>query len=208
MAKQRRTGRRGRGEPLWRSGWTWVRGLRPDEMVALVLVSALASLALVAVGSGAARGLANLGSDPLLSYEEDGYAIDVRPDDGCLVTWRQRQRSDRKLLDYCAWAKPKDVDAWVPATKEFYRLDKDRRHAVELVAFGLLPEDARTVRYTLPGGEVVEAEARRHEDLERPAYWIHLKQVRLPVDMKPVDGETVFTRFQVMDAAGQEIPVV
>jgi len=208
MANRRKAGRRGPAVPLWRSWWTWVRGLRSDEMVALVLVSALASLVLVAVTSSAAQGLAHLGSDPLLSYEEDGHKIYVRPDDGCLVTWRQRRQTDRKVLDYCAWAKPTGVDAWVPATKEFYRLDSGRRHVVELVAFGLLPDDASKVRYTLPGGEVVEADARRHEDLDRPAYWIHLKQVTLPVDLKTVDGEAVFTRFQVFDATGREIPVV
>jgi hypothetical protein len=54
------------------------------------------------------------------------------------VTWRQ-SKTDRKVLDYCAWVKPDGRDAWVPATKEFYRLDTDRRLVVELIAFGLLP---------------------------------------------------------------------
>jgi hypothetical protein len=64
MAKPRKAGRSGRAVPPWCSVWPWVRGLRPDELVALVLLSALASLVLVAVTSSAAQGLAHLGSNP------------------------------------------------------------------------------------------------------------------------------------------------
>jgi hypothetical protein len=189
--------------------WTRVRGLGVLGKIQIALVSVIVVMLAVVLVPSIGRSLAQSWQDPLLTFQDGDRTLEVRPADGCLATWHKPHRKTRKMvLDYCSWARPQGVDAWVPVTRELYRLDAERRHVVELVAFGLLPKDAVTVRYTLPGGEVVEATARRHADLDGPAYWIHLKQAAIPVDMTVTEGVTVFSRFQLFDAAGQEIPVV
>jgi hypothetical protein len=146
---------------------------------------------------------------PLLAYREDGYPVTVRAHDGCL---RSRTtfpgRHGPRVLDYCGWRKPEGVAEWAPQTGELLVLDKSRTSVEELVAFGMLPAGTRSVRYTLPGGRVVETQARRHDGLDGPAFWIHLRRPGIPVDLTEVDGEVVFARFQIFDGAGAEIPVV
>jgi hypothetical protein len=147
---------------------------------------------------------------PLISYEDvDGRRVDVDPADGCLdALTRTSRRSGDTVRHYCAWSRPPEAGAWIPVTEEFYRLDDERRHAVEVVAFGLLPDDAHRVRYTLPGGQVVEATAEHRDDLHHPGFWIHLTGLRMPVDLRTSGGRPVFAGFRVFDAAGQELPVV
>jgi hypothetical protein len=198
-----------RGELRLRLLWIRVRGLDLVGKIELALKTLFAVVVACIVVLGLLPNLGQVGQDPLMTVEDGGQQLEVRPADGCLATWHDRAGKTRKMvLDYCTWRRPQGVGAWVPVTKELYHLDAERRHVVELVAFGLLPDGADSVRYTLPGGEIVEAAARHHDDLDGPAYWIHLRQQAIPVDMAVTDGATVFTRFQVFDAAGQEIPVV
>lgn len=186
-----------------------MRGLGLLGTIEVALGAALVLLVVSLVLPGLGRRVAQSWQDPLLTFQDGDRTLELRPADGCLATWRHPSGRSRKMvLDYCAWSRPRGVDAWVPVTKELYRLDADRRHVVELVAFGLLPARAATVRYTLPGGEIVATAARRHADLDGPAYWIHLRQAAIPVDLSVTDGAKVFSRFQIFDPAGKEIPVV
>lgn len=147
--------------------------------------------------------------DALLTFRESGRRATVRVHDGCLHFWRDAPpRSSDVTVDYCGWRKPEGVAEWVPETREVLVLDRSGTRVVELVAFGMLPAGAASVRYTLPGGEVVETEARQRAGLDGPAFWVHLRGVAIPVDLTEVGGEPVFARFQVFDRAGDEIPVV
>jgi hypothetical protein len=182
----------------------YLRGMGLAKAVELVLGGALAVVVVVTVLPSLFRS-----EDGLIDWYENREHLIVTPDDGCLQTFQLRQgHSPRAKLDYCAPVRPAGVAAWVPATKEFYRLDDERRHVVELVAFGMLPTGAHAVRYTLSGGAAVDAPAQRRRDLATPAFWIHLERAAVPVDPGAADEAAVFVRFQVFDATGAEIPVV
>jgi len=147
--------------------------------------------------------------DPLLAYQEHGRSVTVRVHDGCLRYRRDvPPRSSDLVLDYCAWRKPEGVAEWAPQTREQLVLNPSGTGVVELVAFGMLPAGTASVRYTLPGGRIVEAPARLGEGLDGPAFWVHLRGVAIPVDLAEVDGEVAVARFQIFDRAGNEIPVV
>ncbi|GAB1691795.1 hypothetical protein KRM28CT15_35980 [Krasilnikovia sp. M28-CT-15] len=178
----------------------------PDTVRLLMPVFAGVVLVVALVGLSFADDIGRWLKPPLFSYH-DGSRVDVYAADGCLDALTRKRRRDT-VRHYCAWARPPEAGAWVPVTEQFYRLDDDRSHAVEVVAFGLLPDDARRVRYTLPGGQVVEATAEHHDALHHPAFWIHLTGLRLPVDLRATGGRAAFASLRVLDAAGQEIPVV
>jgi hypothetical protein len=147
--------------------------------------------------------------DPLLAYRENDHPVRVTAHDGCL---RYRidlpGRQGNRVLEYCGWRRPRGVAEWAPQTRELLVLNEARTSVVELVAFGMLPPGTGSVRYTLPGGQVVETPARRRDGLDSPAFWIHLRAAGIPVDLAEVDGAAVFARFQIFDRAGRDIPVV
>jgi hypothetical protein len=146
---------------------------------------------------------------PLLAYREDGDRVTVRVHDGCLRYRRdQPPRTPDIVLDYCGWRRPEGVAEWVPQTRELLVLNRSGTRVEELVAFGMVPAGTTRVRYTLPGGEVVETEARQRDGLAGPAFWVRLRGVAIPVDLAAVDGEVAVARFQIFDRAGNEIPVV
>ncbi|WP_412735092.1 hypothetical protein [Krasilnikovia sp. MM14-A1259] len=196
----------GRGGLAGRLLWSWWP-LSPGVKTGL---GAAAVLALM-VGVGFSDQIGRWLNPPLISYRVGETRFEVDPVDGCLADWQRRQgHTVRKRSDYrsyCGWSRAAGGAAWVPATKEFLRLDAQQQHAVEVVAFGMLPDDAQRVRYILPGGEVVEAAAQHRDDLDHPAYWIHLDGVQLPVDLRTTGGRAGFAGMQVFDGAGQMIPV-
>jgi hypothetical protein len=148
-------------------------------------------------------------ADSLLEYREDGLPVTVRTNDGCLTYRKERGgRAEPVTEKYCGWQRPEGAAERSPRTREWLVLDAARTHVVEVVAFGTLPDETRKVRYTLPGGEVVEPAVRRRDDLDQPAFWIHLTDVAIPVDLAVVGGEPVFQRFQIFEAAGHEIATV
>jgi hypothetical protein len=147
--------------------------------------------------------------DPLLAYRENGQDVTVRPDDGCLQYRRIRGgRAGTAISRDCGWERPRGVTEWAPQTRELLVLDPAKQHVVELVAYGMVPDETRAVRYTLPGGQIVEPAVHRRDDLDHPAFWIHLTKVAIPVDLRVVDGEPAFQRFQIFDGAGTEIATV
>ncbi|RSM63961.1 hypothetical protein DMB66_21770 [Actinoplanes sp. ATCC 53533] len=147
--------------------------------------------------------------DPLLEYKENGQKVTLRPDDGCLKYRRALgARAGTVTQRDCGWQRPEGVAEWAPQTRELLVLDPAKRHVVELVAYGMVPDETKTVRYTLPGGEIVEPAVRHRDDLDHPAFWIHLTRIAIPVDLRAVDGAPAFERFQIFDTAGNEIATV
>lgn len=147
--------------------------------------------------------------DPLLRYQENGHEVTVRPEDGCLEYKRGRGARAGFVTQWdCGWQRPEGIAEWAPQTRELLVLDDARQHVVELVAYGMVPDETRAVRYTLPGGETVEPAVRRRDDLDHPAFWIHLTGISIPVDLRLVDDEPAFQRFQIFDGAGREIATV
>ncbi|WP_155373581.1 hypothetical protein [Catellatospora vulcania] len=149
------------------------------------------------------------GPDPLLAYTERDHPVSVRADEGCLVYRRDiGGRSPDEVLTYCPARKPEGAHGWAPQTRETFVLDPSGRFATELIAFGLLPDGTVTVRYTLPGGHVIEAPTQAVPGLDHPAVLLHLRDARLPVDLAEVGGQPVMAGVQLLDASGQEIDIV
>ncbi len=147
--------------------------------------------------------------DPLLAYRENNQDVTVRPDDGCLQYRRiPGGRAGTVTSRDCGWQRPRGATEWAPQARELLVLDAAKRHVVALVAYGMVPDETRVVRYTLPGGETVEPAVQRRDDLDHPAFWIHLTRIAIPVDLRMVDGEPAFQRFQIFDGAGNEIATV
>jgi hypothetical protein len=189
-------GRAGRDRPPWRSVW--------------FLIAAACSVAAVLwLGYLGATWAYERVANPLLGYRDHGHRTTVRAHDGCLRYWHdQPPRTSDTVIDFCGWRKPEGAEVWVPHTGELLVTNQARTRVVELVVFGMLPAGTARVRYTLPGGEVVEPEVRQHDELDAPAFWLHLRRVDIPVDLADVGGEVTFARFQIFDRAGHEIPVV
>lgn len=175
----------------------------------LSLEAAVGALALTLVLVPLGARIRDAVVDPLLAYRENGQDVTLRPDDGCLVYRRiPGGRAASITQRDCGWQRPQGVTEWAPQTRELLVLDATRQHVVELVAYGMVPDETGAVRYTLPGGRTVEPAVRRRDDLDHPAFWIHLTGIAIPVDLRAVDGEPAFQRFQIFDGAGNEIATV
>src|SRR5690242_2644224 len=110
---------------------------RLNTLTSALVYGAAATLVLVLVGLAIRDAVA----DSLLEYREDGLKVTVGTDDGCLRYRKDRGgRSPDIRLKYCGWERPEGVAEWAPQTREMLVLDAARRHVVEVVAFGMLPD--------------------------------------------------------------------
>jgi hypothetical protein len=181
--------------PWWRSAL--------DQLRISGLVAALFAAYLVLSGLWAGRG------EVVLEYRENGQSAEVRVRDGCLVLHKDTSSRGRDLvLTYCPARVPEGAGGWAPQLREHYTVDASRRVVTELVVFGMMPEPVVRARFTLPGGQAVEAGTRRVAGLREPVLLLHRRPAGLGVDLAETDGRTEFVRIELFDAAGAVVPLV
>ncbi|WP_327001987.1 hypothetical protein OHA72_43735 [Dactylosporangium sp. NBC_01737] len=147
--------------------------------------------------------------DPVLEYREDGYAVTVKPGDGCLIFHRDTSsRGGDEILPYCPARIPDGANGWAPQLRDFYTVDPATRLVTELVQFGVVPDQVTRVRSTLPGGQIVETPTRRVDGVAHPVVALHLRNTAFPVDLTETGGRRVFVRLELFDAGGRAVPVV
>ncbi len=178
-------------------GLPLLRDLRVSGVVVVLLIGYL-----IVTGVVAGRGT-------LLEYDEDGYTVTVRADDGCLRYSRDTStRGADERLAYCAATIPQGADGWAPQLRDFYTVDATGRTVTELVVFGVLPDQVVLIRSTLPGGHAVDTPTRRVADIDHPVVLLHLRDAALPVDLTGTGGRRVFVRLELFGADGRAVPVV